>query len=64
MSLDIFGFAKNNIFLAPLAGITDIAFRQVCAEYGADLTYTEMISAKGVKYQNKNTLELLRVSKS
>ena len=64
MSLDIFGFAKNNVFLAPLAGITDIAFRQVCAEYGAGLTYTEMISAKGVKYQNKNTLELLRVSKA
>jgi nifR3 family TIM-barrel protein len=49
---------NNNIFLAPLAGITDVGFRGVCKAYGCALTYTEMISAKGLYFKNKNTASL------
>jgi len=59
---DIFAEAKNRIFLAPLAGITDASFRAICAEMGAGLTYTEMVSAKGLLYGNAKTEELLKVS--
>jgi nifR3 family TIM-barrel protein len=47
------------LVLAPMAGVTDLPFRLICKEMGADLTYTEMVSAKGLKYNNKNTGELL-----
>ncbi|MBO4412800.1 MAG: tRNA-dihydrouridine synthase family protein [Clostridia bacterium] len=40
----------NGIFLAPMAGVTDVAFRSICKEFGADSTYTEMVSAKGLIY--------------
>ena len=50
---------KNNVFLAPLAGYTNYAFRRLCKEYGAGLCYTEMVSAKGLKYGSENTEELL-----
>ncbi len=50
---------KNNVFLAPLAGYTNYAFRRLCKDYGAGLCYTEMVSAKGLKYGNENTKELL-----
>ncbi len=50
---------KNNIFLAPLAGYTNYAFRRLCKGYGAGLCYTEMVSAKGLKYGSENTKELL-----
>ncbi len=50
---------KNNVFLAPLAGYTDFAFRSLCASLGAGLTFTEMVSAKGLVYKNKGTKELL-----
>jgi tRNA-dihydrouridine synthase B len=53
---------KNNIFLAPMAGVTDIAFRGLCDEMGCGLVYTEMVSAKGLYYNSENTEELLRVS--
>jgi len=46
---------KNNIFLAPMAGVTDYTFREICRNFGAGATYTEMISAKGIFYCNKNT---------
>ena len=39
---------ENNIFLAPLAGITDLPFRLICKEQGAGLVYTEMISSKAL----------------
>ncbi len=52
---------KNNIFLAPMAGVTDQPFRLLCAEMGAGLVYSEMVSAKGILYDNKNTTELLAV---
>lgn len=45
--------------LAPLAGITDSAFRQLCREQGAAMVYSEMVSAKGLYYRDKNTDELL-----
>lgn len=48
----------GNLILAPMAGVTDLSFRLLCKEEGASLLYTEMISAKGIYYGNKNT-ELL-----
>ena len=50
---------KNNVFLAPMAGITDKAFRKLCIDMGTSLTYSEMISAKGVYYNDKKTLNLI-----
>ena len=46
---------KNNVFLAPMAGITDMAFRLICKEFGAGLVYTEMVSAKGLYYNDEKT---------
>ena len=45
-----------------MAGITDLAFRRVCALFGAGFTYTEMVSAKGIQYGNTKTKDLIRVS--
>lgn len=53
---------KNNVFLAPMAGVTDLPFRLLCKEMGCGLVYSEMVSAKGILYENKNTTELLRVA--
>lgn len=50
---------ENNVLLAPLAGYTNYAFRRLCKGYGAGLCYTEMVSAKGLKYGSENTKELL-----
>ncbi len=52
---------QGNIILAPMAGVTDLPFRILCKEQGADLICTEMVSAKGILYNNKNTEELLRI---
>ncbi|MDD4297209.1 MAG: tRNA dihydrouridine synthase DusB [Ruminiclostridium sp.] len=49
---------KNNIFLAPMAGITDMPFRFLCSKMGAGFTYTEMISSKGMCYNDKKTKQL------
>ena len=46
--------------LAPLAGYTDLAFRLLCREYGADLCYSEMISSHGLTYRQQNTFDLLQ----
>lgn len=51
----------NPFFLAPLAGITDSPFRKVCKDQGAGLVYSEMVSAKGLYYNDKATERLLRV---
>ena len=52
----------GNLILAPMAGVTDLPFRVLCKEEGASLVYTEMISAKGIFYNNKNTAsKLIRV---
>lgn len=50
---------KNNIFLAPMAGVTDLAFRLMCKKWGAGLAFSEMISAKALHYNDKKTLSLL-----
>lgn len=52
---------QGNIILAPMAGVTDLPFRLLCKEQGADLICTEMVSAKGIMYNNKNTEDLLRI---
>lgn len=52
---------KNNVFLAPMAGITDLAYRLVCKEFGAGLVYTEMISAKGIYYNDEKTKLLTQI---
>lgn len=51
----------GNVVLGPMAGVTDLPFRMLCKEQGADLIYTEMVSAKGIYYNNKNTEVLLEV---
>lgn len=51
----------GNLALGPMAGVTDLPFRLLCKEQGADLIYTEMVSAKGITYKNKNTEALLEV---
>ncbi|MBR2336438.1 MAG: tRNA-dihydrouridine synthase [Clostridia bacterium] len=53
---------ENNFFLAPLAGFSDFAMREICLEYGAGLTFTEMVSCKGILYDNENTKDLLCTS--
>lgn len=53
---------KNNVFLAPMAGVTDISFRGLCKEMGCDLVYTEMVSAKALYYGSENTKALLRIA--
>ena len=50
---------KNNLILAPMAGITDFAFRSLAVTYGADYGVTEMVSAKALKYKSKKTYDLL-----
>ena len=50
----------RGVILAPMAGVTDYAFRQVCAELGAEATVTEMVSAKALCYGDKKTASLLR----
>jgi tRNA-dihydrouridine synthase B len=50
---------KNRVFLAPLAGVSDVPFRRICQELGAGLTYVEMLSATAIAYQNKRTFEMM-----
>lgn len=51
--------AKNRVFLAPLAGVSDIPFRRICQEQGAGLTYVEMLSSTAIRYKNKRTFEMM-----
>lgn len=51
----------NNVILAPMAGVTDLPFRLICREMGAGLVCMEMVSAKAIYYNNKNTEELLNI---
>ena len=50
----------NPIFLAPMAGVTDWAFRTVCAQLGAGVTVTEMVSSRALVYKDQKTAKLLR----
>ena len=52
---------ENPFVLAPMAGVTDLAFRQLCKEQGAGLICMEMVSAKAISFHNKNTEELMRI---
>lgn len=52
---------ENPFFLAPLAGITDAPFRRICKEQGAGLVYSEMVSGKGLYYNDQTTERLLRI---
>ena len=52
---------ENNLILAPMAGVTDLPFRVLCKEQGAGLICMEMVSAKGILYNNKNTEQLLSI---
>lgn len=55
-------FSERRLLLAPMAGVSDEAFRTLCREQGADLTYTEMVSAKGLSYANEKTRHLLHLA--
>lgn len=57
-SIDI----QNKLILAPMAGVTDLPFRLLCKEQGCDILYTEMVSAKAMYYNNKNTIPLLTMN--
>jgi tRNA-dihydrouridine synthase B len=52
---------KNNIFLAPMAGVTDLPFRILCKEQGCGMVYTEMVSAKGIHYNDSKSTDLTKV---
>lgn len=52
---------ENNLILAPMAGVTDLPFRLLCKEQGAGLICTEMVSAKAIHFQNKNTESLMEI---
>lgn len=53
---------QSNVFLAPMAGVTDRAFREIVSSFGAGMVYSEMVSAKAMHYNDKKTLELLAAS--
>ncbi len=55
---------KNNLILAPMAGVTTEAFRTICLEMGADLVYAEMVSDKGLTYGNEKTLKMIEIGKN
>ena len=55
-SIDI----PSRLALAPMAGVTDLAFRQICSELGAGLTCTELVSSKALCYQDRKTRGLLK----
>lgn len=52
---------ENNLILGPMAGVTDLPFRLLCKEQGCGLLCMEMVSAKGIMYNNKNTKVLLAI---
>lgn len=53
---------EDNVFLAPMAGVTDISFREIAISMGCSMVYSEMVSAKALHYGSSNTMELLRIS--
>ena len=58
--LDLPGLTvPGNLFLAPLAGFTDQAFRRICLDHGADLTFSEMVSCEGIIRKNRKTTDLM-----
>ena len=55
-----FDFLKRGAMLAPMAGVTDWAFRCVCQALGAAVTVTEMVSSRALVYRDKKSMSLLR----
>ena len=53
----------SNVMLAPMAGVTDLVYRRICREQGCECAVTEMINARALSYNNKNTLKMLRTDK-
>lgn len=53
---------KHGLYLGPMAGVTDMVYRQLCQEQGCDVTYTEMVSAKAIYYKNKKTKTLMEIA--
>lgn len=54
----------GRLVLGPMAGVTDMPFRNICMDMGCSLLYTEMVSAKGIYYNNKNTEDLLKTGEN
>lgn len=52
----------NKIILAPMAGVTDLPFRTICKDFGADVVFSEMVSAKAIHFGDKKTFELLKTT--
>ena len=52
---------NSNLTLGPMAGVTDYAFRKICREFGLEMSYTEMVSSRGLYYNDRNTVELLKI---
>ena len=52
----------GSVILAPMAGVSDLPFRLLCHEQGADLVCMEMVSAKAIAYHNRNTEKLMQIS--
>lgn len=50
---------QNNIFLAPMAGVTDLAFRRICHDHGCALSFTEMVSAKALSFDSRRTEDMM-----
>ena len=53
---------ETPLFLAPMAGVTDLAFRKICRELGAGVTVTEMVSSRALVYQDKKSNQILRIN--
>ena len=60
----ILDFSKKPLFLAPLAGYTDLPFRSVVKKFGVDLTVSEMISSNALVYNSKKTFKMLEKSEN
>lgn len=52
---------EGKVILAPMAGITNLAYRKMCKKYGASMVYSEMISDKGIFYNDKKTISLAKI---
>ncbi len=52
---------KHGLFLGPMAGVTDMVYRELCQEQGCEMTYTEMVSAKAIYYNNAKTKTLIAI---
>ena len=55
---------KNNVIVAPMAGITNLAFRSLVLQLGAGLVYSEMVSDKAINYRNKKTMDMLIIGEN